>query len=461
MNQPTSGEKNGQGGTEVPLYSVESERLLLSAAFDPQRRQFMSSLLPKHAPEDFYLEQHAALWRSILTLHDNGIDHNPIAVLDHTRKFGLFAGGTEYVMDLADDLLAQAASEQAIKDASKRIKELALARKLEQVFAQGLRLCRQAGQSPDQVLALIEDDLLNLRRSSESGRSGPVHIREGVAMLLERIERQSNGEEITMGVTTGSTALDQLIGGLADEDLIVIGARPSMGKTAAMLSMALAGAKAGQPALIFSLEMKMLALSQRLTASESRINGMDLRSGKIRENDFSRLIEGVELIGNTDIWVDDAPGLTLQEIRSRARTFVATHGHCTIYIDYMQKVGRREGDDERSHVSAVSNGLKMLARELKCPVVALSQLNRSLEMRANKRPIMSDLRESGSIEQDADIILFLYRDEVYNPETKEPGVSEWIVAKQRDGAIGTIKRSFTGATGVFMDLAEGFYGGDE
>lgn len=443
--------------TEVPLFSVESERLLLGAALDEVRKQFVTGLLPRHAPEEFHLEQHATLWRCINALHDNSLDFSPISVLDYTRRHNLFAGGTEYILGLADDVIARAASDEAINEASKRVKELAVARKLESILQQGMRLCKQAGQSPGNVLSLIEDDLMNLRKTSESSRAGPLHVREGVMGLLDRLQRQMDGEKIGTGVSTGSPQLDQLIGGLVDEDLIILGARPSMGKTAAMLNLARDGCTAGQPALVFSLEMKQVALTQRLLSREARINGMDLRTGVIRDEDWGRLSEGADTLGSADIWIDDTSGLTLQEIRSRARTFVASHGKCTIYVDYLQHVGRREGEDEKSHASNVSRGLKGLARELKCPVVALSQLNRSLESRANKRPIMSDLRESGSIEQDADVIMFLYRDEVYNPESKEPGIAEWIVAKQRDGAIGTIKRPFTAPTGHFGDFDSNHY----
>lgn len=442
--------------TEVPLFSIESEKIILSVALDESRKQFASGLLSQLAPQDFYLEQHSTLWRSITTLNDHGLNHDATSVIDFTRKHAQFNGGVEYVMDLADDPIAKATGDEAITKAIKRVKELSTQRQLQAALVSALKLVTQPGQSAEEVLALIEDDLLSLRRSSESNRTGPVHIHTGIAMVLERIERHMDGEQVGTGVTTGSPALDGLLaGGLVDEDLIVLGARPSMGKTASMLNLAIDGAKAGRPALIFSLEMKQVSLTQRLLSREARINGMDLRTGQIKNEDFSRLIDGAESLGKTDIWIDDTPGLTLNEIRSRARTFVATHGKCTIYVDYMQKVGRKPGDDEKTHTSEVSGGLKMLARELKVPVVALSQLNRELEKRANKRPIMSDLRESGAIEQDADVIIFLYRDEVYNPESADAGISEWIVAKQRDGAIGTIKRTFMGSIGAFGDTGFG------
>ena len=456
VTQADEGQKKSQQkAAEAQLYSIESEKLIISVALDESRKQFVSGLIPRVSAEDFYYESNSTLWRCISTLSDHGFSHDVTSVIDYTRKHGQFIGGTEYILDLADDPIAKVTSDEAINKAVRRIKELATQRQLEAVLTQALKLVKQPGQSAGEILALVEDDILNLRKTTESSRTGPTHISEGVAMVLERLERQMDGERIGTGITTGSAGLDGMIAGLVDEDLIILGARPSMGKTASMLNLAIEGAKAGQPALIFSLEMKQVALIQRLLARESRISGMHIRTGEIRPEDMSRLIDGTESLRNINIWIDETPGLTLNEIRSRARTFVAMHGKCTIYVDYLQKVGRRPGDDEKTHTSEVSGGLKMLARELKVPVVALSQLNRALEARANKRPIMSDLRESGAIEQDADVIIFLYRDEVYNPESKDAGLSEWIVAKQRDGAIGTIKRTFISEIGAFEDAGFG------
>lgn len=439
-------------GHQIKAFSQESERLLLGAALDPARKLLIASLIPRHPPEDFWLDQHGNIWRALQALSDMGMEHDATAVIDHLRRHNLFGGGVEYVMDLADDPIIQAMGDDSIRQASQRVQSLGNLRRLDKILGEGLRLCRLAGQDAGQILAQVEDDLLNLRRVTESGRAGPIHIQEGVGMVLERLQRQMDGETIGTGVTTGSEALDKLTGGLVDEDLIVIGARPSMGKTAKLLNLARDGARAGKPALVFSLEMKQVALTQRLLAREARINGMDLRTGMLRDEDWARLSDGAHTLSSLDIWIDDTPGLTLNDIRSRARTFVAAKGKCTIYVDYLQKVAPQEGDDDRTHASKVSGGLKGLARELKVPVVALSQLNRSLESRTNKRPIMSDLRESGAIEQDADVIMFLYRDEVYNPESKEPGICEIIVAKQRDGAIGTVKRTFHAATGTYDDI---------
>jgi replicative DNA helicase len=229
-----------------------------------------------------------------------------------------------------------------------------------------------------------------------------------------------------------------------------------MGKTTLLTNLARNIAKFGGPAeqvLIFSLEMKSSALGQRFLASESRVGLSDLMRASIQESDWSRISEGLESMRGVKIWIDDTPGLTIHDIRARARAHMAKHGKCKIGVDYIQYVTARQGiDDMKKHTAEVSRGLKNLARELKTTVVALSQLNRELEKRLNKRPVMSDLRESGAIEQDADIIMFLYRDEVYNPETQAAGIAEVIVAKHRNGPTGTCRLGFDRATNSFHSL---------
>jgi len=207
--------------------------------------------------------------------------------------------------------------------------------------------------------------------------------------------------------------------------------------------------------------MKKNALGLRMLARESHLPLSKLRRAEIQGDDWNRLHDGMSTLNDAEIYIDDTPGLTMREIRSRARAFVAKHGKATIYVDYLQFVGTNTGtgpgaNDAKHHASETSRGLKSLARELKCPVVALSQLNRSLESRANKRPLLSDLRDSGSLEQDADVVIFLYRDEYYNPDTNQPGVCEWIIAKQRDGEVGTVPMGFTGATGDFYEMAPAY-----
>lgn len=451
------GAQAASSGMPSISYSHESERLLLATVLTEGRKEVAENLLLDVSPNDFYIDEHAAIWRSVQSLHNNGLGHDAVAIIDHARATKSFIGGTDAVFGLVEDMTLTVASEEAIKAAAKRIKEFSIQRKLKQIFQTGMTLCDTPGQNFTQILSMVEDDLLNLRKSSESGREGPVHIREGVLCVLDRLQRQADGEQIGIGVTTGIQKLDEITSGFIDEDFIIVAARPSMGKTALLLNLAAAGAKAGRNALIFSLEMKGDALAQRLLGREGRVPLSQLRSGEIPEDSWERVFDGARQLEDMPIWIDDTPGLTIHEIRSRARAFCTKHGKATIYVDYIQHVAKRDTgakgqQEDRGHVSEVSSGLKGMARELKCPVVGLSQLNRSLEQRANKTPMMSDLRESGSLEQDADVILFVYRDVVYNPETPNPDQADIIVAKQRDGAVGVVPTLFTKEIGAFHDF---------
>ena len=441
------------------LYSPESEKLLISTILNEERKDLAHGLLVKISAKDFYIAEHADIWKAATALNDNRMPCDATSLIDHARGARTFIGGTEYIFGLAEDPIAAVASADSIKNASKRVKELSVLRSLKEILNTGMNLCDKAGNDNyEQVLSLIEDDLLNLRKTSETSRAGPTHIRASLDGLMERLEKQMDGEQIGVGVTTGFAHLDEITSGLIDEDLIIVAARPSMGKTAACLNLAANGAKAGQTALIFSLEMRDTALAQRLLGREGRVPLNNLRTAKLDEGDlWGRISEGVHRLGELPIYIDDTPGLTIHEIRSRTRTFVAEHGKCTVYVDYIQKIGMRDSKssggkiDTRTHVSECSGGLKGIARELKVPVVALAQLNRGVEQRANKRPMMSDLAESGSLEQDADLIVLLYRDEYYNPDTEEKGITELIIAKQRDGAVGTVKLFFQNEIGLFTD----------
>jgi replicative DNA helicase len=445
----------GKGPSVTPpsMFSEGSERLLLSIGLTETRKPLLNELLGLVSHDDFHIEHHGALWNIIRNLNDGQASHDAMAILDYTRSRNIFVGGVEYLAHLHDDPLAANASDDAVLAAAKRVKEYCTRRRLSALSIQAKALS-ESGQPVDQVISLIEDDLLNLRKLSESSRSGPQHIRVALGRVLEDMQNQMDGT-LPIATSTGYDELDKLIYGLADEDFIILAARPSMGKTAAMMNLSrnVATGPARLPVLIYSTEMKDVALGRRALSRESHVNLESIRRADLNEMDFGRITEGLAKLEESEIWLDDTPGLSLHEIRSRSRSFVAKHGKCLIFVDYLQNIAPGPGQHEtKEHVSAVSKGLKLLARELKVPVVALSQLSRTLEARANKRPIMSDLRESGQIEQDADVIIFLYRDSVYNPDTKEPGICEWIVSKQRDGAIGTVRLAFDGPTNHFYSV---------
>jgi replicative DNA helicase len=275
---------------------------------------------------------------------------------------------------------------------------------------------------------------------------------------LDHLEEVVNrGQRIT-GLPTGFYDLDELLSGLQPNALYVVGARPSMGKTALALSMASnAAIETGRPVLVFSLEMGQLELTQRLLCAEARVNSRNVRTGQLTEADWGKIAHATGRLADAPIWIDDNPNVTIMEIRSKARRLRSRLGDLgLIVVDYLQLMtGRSNAENRQVEVSEISRGLKILARELQTPVVALSQLSRQLEMRADKRPMLADLRESGSIEQDADVVMFIYRDEVYNMESTERGTAEILVSKHRNGPTGMVRLAFLDHYTKFANMARG------
>jgi replicative DNA helicase len=425
---------------ESGLYSQESERLIISIMMNSGRKDSHHQLASLLAPEDFYLDQHQTIWRIIQQLREAGLEADPAAVIDNASRQNEFVGGAQYVVDAVNDPIARMCSNESVVAASARIKELAMGRKLQRSLSQAVALC--GSQTFERVLSFVEDDLVNLRRSAKSSRSGPQQASYYYDALLARIEAKLDGTDVVDGVPTRFEELDRLLGGgLPRENLIILAGRPGMGKTAIATAIEQNISAAGTPTLFFSLEMTGISLAQRNLSRHSRIKFANIKSAAIAEHEFGAMIESLEILSNAPCYIDETPGLTLSEIRARARAFVQMHPGAVIFVDYLQKVqpNPNGSTDPRFVVSEVSQGLLALARELKVPVVALAQLNRYLEQRTSKRPVMSDLKESGQLEQDAGIILFAYRDEVYNPDTNEPGVTEVIFGKNRDGECRTVK----------------------
>jgi replicative DNA helicase len=444
---------------EEPQFSVDSERALCAAvmraslaAADPALAPRLFGLL---APDDFHVEQHQAIWGIAQTMHSAGVDISALAINDTSARQDVHVGGAAYLSGMLEDPLCRITSAPALVAAAERVKGLALLRRLQSSLRQALALCRN--NDFPAVATFIEDDLSNLRRTSSTSRSGPRRLDTYLEPVLTRIDAMSTGQTKSEAIATGSQGMDELLGGgLAPETFTVLAARPAMGKTAKALNIARNIAKFSDvpvPVLIFSLEMTGAALAVRTLAAEGRISMQRLKTGQLLEDDWSRLVESVESLKEAPLYIDESPGLTLSQIRSRARAFCKTYPKCVIMIDYLQIVAMESGQkDKFAHVGEVSRGLKELARELKVPVVALAQLSRDLERRANKRPMMSDLRESGQIEQDAEVIIFLYRDEVYNPDTPDRGITESIIAKNRDGATATVRETFHGEIMLFTEV---------
>ncbi len=317
------------------------------------------------------------------------------------------------------------------------------------------------GRTSDDLLDEAERNVFRIAESRTKKGSGPQAINPILTKALGRIEELFESGDTITGLTTGFTDLDGQTSGMQPADLIIVAGRPSMGKTTfAMNIVENALLSSGQPILVFSMEMPADSIVMRMLSSLGRIDQTRMRSGRLEEDDWPRLTSAVSLLKDKPLYIDDTAGLSPTEMRSRARRIARENGGKLglIMVDYLQLMrvpGMTEG--RTAEISEISRSLKGLAKELSCPVVALSQLNRSLEQRPNKRPVNSDLRESGAIEQDADVIMFVYRDEVYNEDTPDKGVAEIIIGKQRNGPIGTVRLAFIGKFTKFEDLAHGDY----
>lgn len=440
-------------------WSLASERLLICAALSESRADIIREISNQLVATDFFEESHINIWHCRSSLADAGVAHDLASVVDTAKKLGLFIGGADYVLGLMRDPTLQVSSDLTLKSAAKRVKDFAARRSLLDALQAAVQMGGDDTQSHETIMGFVSDTLENIKQQDMVRRTGPVHVMHAVAAVTEQIEMRLNGEVPQNITTTGSDALDRLITGFADEDLIILAARPSMGKTAMSLAMAQAAAEfGGRQVLYFSTEQGSTALAYRLIASAARINATRLKQGEFEDGELERMVEGASKTASLALHIDETSEITMPEIRARARIFAQKHARPIIFVDYLQRIKSHKSDSfndsssgHRLMIGEITTGLKNLGKELKCPVVALAQLNRKVEDRANKRPMLSDLADSGKIEQDADIILFLYRDDYYNPSSKDIGITEVIAGKNRDGSIGVVKRYFDKNTQHFED----------
>jgi replicative DNA helicase len=319
---------------------------------------------------------------------------------------------------------------------------------------------RPEGRPVDDLLDQAETEVFKIAEQKDKGRQGFQDIQALLTKTVDKIDELFNSDDALTGVSSGFSDFDGRTSGLQKADLVIVAGRPSMGKTTFAMNMCENVAiGAGVPVAIFSMEMPAESLTMRMISSLGRINQQAVRSGKLEDDDWPRVTSAVNILSQAKIFIDDSAALTPNEIRARCRRLQKEHGQLgMVMVDYLQLMRAPEAGDNRvNEISAISRGLKALAKELNSPVVALSQLNRSLEQRPNKRPVMSDLRESGAIEQDADLIVFIYRDEVYNEDSPDKGKAEIIIAKQRNGPIGTFNLTFQGQFTRFDNFARDVY----
>ena len=417
-------------------HSIEAEQSVIGAMImDKDAIVAASEILTE---EDFYSKQYGALFEAMVELNDEGKPVDTVTLQDRLREKDVppEVSSLEFIRELLNTLPTSA----HIKNYANIVAEKAMLRRLIKLNEEIANTCYVGKDSLENILEDTEKRVFNLvqRRNTDSF----VPIRQVVMNAMEQIEKASKNKGSVTGIATGFIDLDYRTAGMQPSDLVLIAARPSMGKTAFVLNIAQHVAfKLEQTVAIFSLEMSKEQLVNRLFSLESKVDAQKLRTGNLSDNDWEKLIETAGVIGKSNLIIDDTPGITIGEMRSKCRKYKLEYDLKMIIIDYLQLMSGSGGrnDSRQQEISDISRSLKALARELGVPVLALSQLSRAVEQRPDHRPMLSDLRESGAIEQDADVVMFIYRDDYYNKDTEKKGIAEIIVAKQRNGPIGTIE----------------------
>ena len=359
-------------------------------------------------------------------------------------------------LEFVRDIITTVPTSANVKSYAGIVREKAVLRRLIKLNEEIANTC-YAGKEPlEQILAHTEKSVFDLLESRNSREFVP--IRQVALNVLEKIEVASRTQGTVTGIPTGFIDLDYKTSGMQPSDFVLIAARPSMGKTAFVLNMVdHVAVRKGLPCMIFSLEMSKEQLVNRMLSMESNVDSQKLRTGNLSDSDWDAIVEGIGVIGNSRLIIDDTPGISITELRSKCRKMKLEYGLSMIIIDYLQLMsgsGGRNNESRQQEISEISRSLKALAREMNAPVVALSQLSRACETRTDHRPMLSDLRESGAIEQDADVVMFLYRDDYYNKDTDTPNIAEVIIAKQRNGPIGTVNLLWQPEFTKFVNLAK-------
>ncbi|WP_396588838.1 replicative DNA helicase [Bermanella sp. R86510] len=443
---------------KMPPNSVDAERSVLGGLMlDNRAFEIVSERL---MAADFFRHQHRQIYSVICKLSEEEKPFDVLTLSDELQDIEALAeiGGLEYLSELVEST-PSAANISAYADI---VKEKALLRRLAEAATDIADTAYNTqGNDPLDLISDAEKRIAEVAEGGTKKDAGPEHVNPIMSRTLEKIEELFQMEDGLTGLTTGFTDLDKRTNGFQTADLIIVAGRPSMGKTTFAMNLCEnALLHANRPVLVFSMEMPKEAILMRMYSSVGRIPSNKLRSGKLDEEDWPKLTSAFNLLKDKPLYIDDTAALTPQEMRARCRRVYRENNNdlALVMVDYlqlMQVAGKSEGRTQE--ISEISRSLKAIAKEFGCPVVALSQLNRSLEQRPNKRPVMSDLRESGAIEQDADIIAFIYRDEVYNEDSPDKGIGEIIIGKHRNGEIGTDRLAFIGKYTRFENLAPGFY----
>jgi replicative DNA helicase len=408
---------------------------------------------------DFYRHDHRLIWQQIARLIERSQPADVVTVLESLQTAGHAeeAGGLAYLNTLATETPSAA----NIRRYAEIVRDRGVLRRListsDEIATSALN---PQGRDTRQLLDEAESKIFQIAEDGTRGEAGFQPLQDLLGKVVERIDQlynQDNTSDVT-GVPTGYVDLDRMTSGMQPGDLIIVAGRPSMGKTSFAMNIGEHVAiEQGLPVAVFSMEMGATQLAMRILCSSGRLDQQRVRTGRLIDDDWPRLTSAISKMQESPLHIDESPALNALELRARARRLARQCGKLgLVVIDYLQLMsGSSSGENRATEISEISRSLKALAKELDCPVIALSQLNRSLEQRPNKRPVMSDLRESGAIEQDADVIIFIYRDEVYNPDSTDKGTAEIIIGKQRNGPIGTVRLTFIGAYTKFENYTSG------
>ena len=443
----------------VPPHSIEAEQSVLGGLM--LENVAWDKIADLISEDDFYRDDHRRIYRHISKLVEANRPADVITVGESLERSAELesVGGLAYVGMLTTNTPSAA----NIRRYAEIVRERSIMRKLAEIGTEiASNSYSPAGREARQLLDEAEAKIFKIAEAGARGNQGFNAIQPLLTQVVERIDMlysRDNPSDVT-GVATGFVDLDERTSGFQPGDLIIVAGRPSMGKTAFALNIAEHVAIEGKlPVAIFSMEMAGTQLAMRLLGSTGRLDQHKLRTGRLDDNDWPRLTSALGKLNDAQLFIDESAALTALELRARARRLHRQHkGLGLIVVDYLQLMSSNsQGENRATEISEISRSLKALAKELNVPLVALSQLNRSLEQRPNKRPVMSDLRESGAIEQDADVILFIYRDEVYNESTQDKGIAEIIIGKQRNGPIGTVRLTFLGQFTKFQNFAQGRY----
>ncbi len=442
----------------VPPHSLEAEQAVLGGLM--LTGEAWARIADKLTERDFYRRDHQLMFRAIGELSEKGMPCDAVTLGEWFDAQGLAesVGGTRYVLELANSTPSAA----NIVAYAEIVREKSV---LRQLIDAGMEITgdgfRPEGRSAQELVESAEQRVFQIAEAGSRGRQGFVPMRSAVKEAFRLLQERYESRSPITGLPTGFNDFDHKTAGLQAGDLVIVAARPSMGKTALALNMAeYAAIKTGKAAAIFSMEMSSSQLAFRLISSLGRINQQHLRTGELADEEWPRVTSAITMLSEAKIFIDDTPSLSPMELRARARRLKREHDLGLIVVDYLQLMqvpGNKE--NRATEISEISRSLKALAKELQVPVIALSQLNRSLEQRTDKRPVMADLRESGAIEQDADVIVFIYRDEYYNPDSSEKGLAEIIIGKQRNGPTGTVRLTFLGQYTRFENFASDSYAG--